>query len=55
MTLDPQLVTTAALTMAVGYTMCFSGIKKQTLESKRRKRVCPSCGRSISGPVCREH
>ena len=55
MTLDPQLVTSAALTMAIGYTMFFSGLKKNTLELKRRKRVCPSCGRSILGAVCREH
>jgi hypothetical protein len=55
MTLDPQLVATMALTMAVGYTMFFSGLKKHTLELKSRKRICPSCGRSIVGAVCREH
>jgi hypothetical protein len=55
MTLEPHLITTAALTMAIGYTMLFSGIKKHTLEPKRRKRVCPSCGRALTGRVCREH
>ena len=55
MTLDPQLVTTAALTMAIGYTMFFSGLRKHTLELKNRKRTCPSCGRNIVGAVCREH
>jgi hypothetical protein len=55
MTVDPQIATTAALTMAVGYTMLFSGIKKHTLEAKRPKRVCPSCGRALTGRVCREH
>jgi hypothetical protein len=55
MTLDPQLVMVAALTMAVGYTMLVSGLAKQMLEPKRRRRVCPSCGREISGAVCNEH
>ena len=55
MTLDPQLVTFAALAMAIAWTMTFSALKKHALELKRRKRICPSCGRNISGPVCREH
>ena len=55
MTLDPQLVTFAALAMAIAWTMTFSGLKKHALELKRRKRICPSCGRHISGAVCREH
>jgi len=55
MTLDPQIVTYAALAMAIGWTMTFSGLKKHALELKRRERTCPSCGRSISGRVCREH
>ena len=55
MTLDPQLVTLAALAMAIAWTMTFSGLAKNVLEPKRRKRVCPSCGRHISGAVCREH
>ena len=52
---DPQLVTFVALAMAFGYTMLFSGLTKQVLELKRRRRTCPSCGRHIDGPVCREH
>ncbi len=55
MTLDPQLVTYVALALAVGWTMTFSGLKKGALESKQRRRTCPSCGRHISGAVCREH
>ena len=55
MTLDPQLVTFAALAMAIAWTMTFSGLAKNLLELKRRKRVCPSCGRDISGAVCRQH
>jgi len=55
MTLDPQIVTFAALAMAAGWTMTFSGLTKHPLGLKRRKRICPSCGRHISGTVCREH
>ena len=55
MTLDPQLVTVAALAMAIGWTMTFSALKKNVLELKGRRRICPSCGRQISGAVCREH
>jgi formate dehydrogenase maturation protein FdhE len=55
MTLDPQLVLFAALAMAIGWTMTFSGLKKNALELKQRRRTCPSCGRQISGAVCREH
>ncbi len=55
MTLDPQLATVAALTMAIGYTMFFAGLKKHALELKRRQRLCPSCGKRIDGPVCRQH
>jgi hypothetical protein len=55
MTADPQIVLLVALVMAVGYTMFVSGLKKHALELKRRRRVCPSCGRTIEGPVCRQH
>jgi len=52
---DPQIVTFVALAMAAGYTMCLAGLKKHLLELRRRRRICPSCGRLIDGPVCREH
>ena len=55
MTLDLQIAVLAALTMAIGYTMFFTGLKKHVLELKRRKRICPSCGRIIDGRVCSEH
>ena len=55
MTPDPELAVLAALTMTVGYTMFYSGLKKHALELKQRKRRCPSCGRQIAGRVCRQH
>ncbi len=55
MTLDPQIAVFAALAMAVGWTMTYSGLKKNMLELKRRRRTCPSCGRVIDGAVCKVH
>ena len=55
MTVDPQLALLAALTMAIGWTMLYSGLAKRMLEPKRPRRDLPSCGREIVGPACREH
>lgn len=55
MTFDPQIAVLVALYMAIGWTMTFAGLKKHALELKKRKRICPSCGRLIPGAVCREH
>jgi hypothetical protein len=52
---DPELVTYTALAMAIAFTMIFSSVKKNALELRRRRRICPSCGRNIAGAVCREH
>ena len=42
---DPQLVSLAALTTGVGYLMLMAGVGKNALEWKRRRTICPSCGR----------
>ena len=55
MTPDPNLVAFIALSLAICWTMAFAGVKKHALELKQRRRTCPSCGRHISGTVCREH
>ena len=52
MTLDPNIVLMAALTCSVGYLMTVAGIHKSALEWRRRRRVCPSCGRAIEARVC---
>jgi hypothetical protein len=44
MTVDPH-VTIAILTIGVGYLMTQAGLQKSALELKRRRKVCPSCGR----------
>ncbi len=43
--LDPQLAVLFALTSGVGYLMVVSGTGKNLLSWKRR-RACPSCGRT---------
>ena len=52
---DPQLAVTVALVMACGWTMLHTGVRKRMLEPRRRRRICPSCGRSITGRVCTAH
>jgi hypothetical protein len=50
----PQFVLLAS-TMGVGYLMIASGVFKNALEWKRRRRICPSCGREIHGRTCNAH
>jgi hypothetical protein len=40
------------LTCGVGYVMLQAGVQKSALEWKRRRRVCPSCGRHMHARVC---
>jgi hypothetical protein len=51
---SPQFVLLAS-TMGVGYLMIASGVFKNALEWKRRRRICPSCGREIHGRTCNAH
>ena len=50
---DP--ISLSALVMAAVFTMAYAGMKKHTLEPKRRRRICPSCGRRIEGRTCGQH
>jgi len=52
MTFDPHTATLAALTLGVGWIMAMAGLQKSALELKRRRRICPSCGRQIDKAVC---
>jgi len=54
------MMTTHALTLVlsaagVGYLMVKAGLGKGALEPRRRTRVCPSCGRVITGRRCDAH
>jgi NADH pyrophosphatase NudC (nudix superfamily) len=42
----------ALTTVCVGYVMAVAGVQKSALEWRRRRRVCPSCGRRIESRVC---
>ena len=42
----------ALSTLAVGWLMVQAGLSKSALETRRRRRVCPSCGRHIQSRVC---
>jgi len=53
MHLDPNIALLGILTCGVGYLMIVAGVSKRALELKRRRRVCPSCGREIQTRVCR--
>ena len=41
-----------ASTMGAGYLMIVSGVFKNALEWKRRRRICPSCGRHDEMCTC---
>ena len=43
--LDPHIATLLVLVTGIGYTMAHAGVAKNALEWKRRRRVCPICGR----------
>ncbi len=56
----PELMMTHSLTLVlsaagVGYLMVKAGLAKNALEPKHRRRICPSCGRGISGRRCDAH
>jgi formate dehydrogenase maturation protein FdhE len=43
--MDPQIELFIALAMAAAWLMTKAGLAKNMLEPKRRRVVCPSCGR----------
>jgi hypothetical protein len=52
MHLDPHLAIAAVSTLGAGWLMTKAGLQKRALEQRRRRRVCPSCGREIQARVC---
>jgi hypothetical protein len=52
MELDPNTILLAAVSCGIGYLMIVAGLHKRALELKRRKRICPSCGRHIQARTC---
>ena len=52
MTLDPHIAMLAVLSLGVGWVMAIAGVQKSALEWRRRRRICPSCGREMDARVC---
>ena len=52
MHLAPHVAIAAISTLAAAWLMMVAGLEKSALERRRRKRVCPSCGREIQARVC---
>ena len=52
MTLDPHLAVLMTSIAGVGVLMSLAGLQKSALEWKRRRRICPSCGRQLRGRAC---
>ena len=52
MSLDPHLAVLLVSTTAAGLLMSIAGLRKNGLERRRRRRICPSCGRELRGSVC---
>jgi len=52
MHLDPNVALPTVATLAAGWLMITAGLNKSALEHRRRRRVCPSCGREIQARVC---
>jgi hypothetical protein len=50
--LNPHVMTFVVATLGVGWLMAYAGLSKSALELKRRRRICPSCGRQIRAQVC---
>jgi hypothetical protein len=51
--MDPHVALITLLTLGIGYVMTQAGLQKSALEWRRRRRVCPSCGRQIDARLCR--
>jgi formate dehydrogenase maturation protein FdhE len=47
-----HLASLAVVTLGIGWLMMAAGLQKSALELRRRRRVCPSCGRHIQARVC---
>jgi hypothetical protein len=52
MIFDPHIAVAGVVTLSIGWFMTTVGVHKNALEWKRRRRICPSCGRTITGGSC---
>jgi hypothetical protein len=52
MTLDLHVAALLISTTAAGLLMAIAGIRKNGLEWRQRRRICPSCGRRLERGAC---
>ena len=52
MTFEPQIAVPAVASTGVAVLMLLAGVEKHALEWRRRRRICPSCGRRLDGWAC---
>lgn len=52
MHLDSQVLIAVVTTLGAGWLMMAAGVEKSVLERRRRRRLCPSCGKEIAARVC---
>jgi hypothetical protein len=52
MHLDHHLLIATVSTLGAAWLMITAGFQKNALERRRRRRLCPSCGREIQARVC---
>jgi len=52
MHIDPHVAIAIVTTLGAGWLMMAAGVEKSVLERRRRRRLCPSCGREITARVC---
>jgi hypothetical protein len=52
MAFDPHVAALMLSTAAAGLLMALAGVTKNGLEWRRRRRICPSCGRVLRGDAC---
>ncbi len=50
--LHSNIALVAFVTAGAGYLMLVAGLQKSALEYRRRRRLCPSCGRELQRRVC---
>jgi hypothetical protein len=52
MAFDPHVAALMLSTATAGLLMALAGVTKNGLEWRRRRRICPSCGRVLRGDAC---
>jgi hypothetical protein len=50
-----QTIILVLSTTGIGFLMTLAGLNKNALETRKRRRICPSCGREIRGRTCTGH